>query len=711
MESRTYSIEVGGKKMTAEFNDLANQADGSVLLSSGGTTVLATAVMSENPSNKPYFPLRVDYEERFYAAGEILGSRFIRREGRPSDEAVLSGRVVDRTIRPLFDHRLRHDVQVVITILSIDKEDPDILAVNAASLALATSQIPWNSPVSAVRIGKHTDKEELRVNPAYHYRESADFEMDLMVCGKDKKVNMIEVGAEESSNATVTEGLKKAEEVITKLQDWQHNIVNEIGKTKREVEIPEIDSTTKELFKEHIQDRLKEAVFTTEESEDTHATLRQEWKTILEDRELEEQLGPAMDYFERKVDALVHSEAITNKQRQDGRGLDEVRPLYADAGSISPKLHGSGTFYRGGTHILSVLTLGSPEDIKVVEGMEIQEEKRFFHHYNFPPFSVGDTGRVGGFNRRQIGHGALAEKAVRPVIPSKQEFPYTIRIVSEALASNGSTSMGSVCGSSLALMDAGVPITKPVAGIAMGLMYEDDENYEILTDIQGPEDHHGDMDFKVAGTRDGITAIQMDVKLDGIPLSILKEALERAEQARFKILDVMEEAISKPRERVSVHAPLISVMQIDPEKIGLVIGSGGKTINDIKDVSGVEEIKIEDDGTIYITGTGKDGEEEVAMAKKMIEDITREYEKGQEYTGEVTRIMDFGAFVKIGYDTEGLVHISEIAPFHVASVDSILHVGDTVPVIIKEIDKKGRINLSIKEIAPDFAKKKQTSKK
>lgn len=703
MEEKTYSIDIGGKEMTATFSDLANQADGSVIVSSGGTTVLATAVMSDRPSDRPYFPLRVDYEERFYAAGQILGSRFIRREGRPSDEAVLSGRVVDRTIRPLFDHAMRHDVQVVITILSIDKDDPDVLAVNAASLALATSDIPWDGPVSCVRIGSQQEAEGMKANPSYNFRDDTDAQMDLLVCGKDKKINMVEVGSDEVDEQTVTTGLEEANEILATLQTWQEHIVDELGKEKRSVDIPSASDETKELFEKEIAGKLKDALFDEDESKSDE--LYERWQQLIEDELPDDQRGPAENYYDKEVSKVVHTGAIEDGKRTDGRALDEVRPLTARAGGISPSLHGSGTFYRGGTHVLSVLTLGSPDDIKVVEGMEIQEEKRFFHHYNFPPFSVGDTGRVGGFNRRQIGHGALAEKAVRPVLPEKQDFPYTIRIVSEAFASNGSTSMGSVCGSSIAMMDAGVPISRPVAGIAMGLTYEDDDNYALLTDIQGPEDHHGDMDFKVAGTREGVTAIQMDVKLDGVPTEILAEALEGAQKARLQILDVIENEISEPREEISPHAPKILVMNIDPEKIGLVIGSGGKTINEIKDVTGVDEVSIEDDGTVFINDTARDGGAQ--MAKEMIEDITREYEKGQKFTGTVTRLMDFGAFVKIGHNTEGLVHISEIAPFHVDAVNSYVSVGEEVPVIIKEIDQKGRINLSIKQVAPDFAKKKR----
>lgn len=703
MDTRTFSTEIGGKTLTAEFTDLADQAHGSVLLRYGNTAVFATAVMEDDrDEGKDYFPLSVEYEEKFYAAGAILGSRFMRREGRPSDDAVLSGRVVDRTIRPLFDHDMRNPVQVVVTILSIDEDDPDVLAVNAASLALATSDIPWGGPVSAVRIGKHYDATDFITNPTYKEREDGVLAVDLLACGRDGTINMIEVGADESSEDELANGLETAVSELDALQKFQEEIVREIGKEKRSVETTPISEEIKQHFAEHAESQLPNAVFAGA-GKKKMKQLQKSWLTQLTADLPDENPKRAAHYFEQKVDELIHREALENDRRPDGRAFDELRPLHVKAGGISPILHGSGIFYRGGTHIFSALTLGGPGDSLLVDTMEEQEgSKRFMHHYNFPPFSVGETGRVGGFNRRMIGHGALAEKALAPMIPPKHEFPYTIRLVSEAMASNGSTSMGSVCASTLALMDGGVPIKRPVAGIAMGLLMKDTNTYKVLTDIQGPEDSHGDMDFKVAGTREGVTAVQMDVKVDGIPIAILREAFIAAKKAREQILDLIENEISKPRETISPRAPQIVTLTIKEDQIGLVIGPGGKTINAIKDRTAVEEITIEDDGSIFISG--RNGSAEAAAQE--IRNMTREYQAGERFEGTVSRIVDFGAFVKLNEHAEGLVHISEIAPFRIGKVEEVLSVGERVPVVIKEIDEQKRINLSIKQADPEFAKRK-----
>jgi len=574
MEKKEYSLDIGGEKLVAQFSNLADQADGSVIMRYGNTALLATVVMSKNvKEGLSYFPLKVDYEERFYAAGQILGSRFMRREGRPSDEAVLTGRVVDRTIRPLFNQGMRYDVQVVITVLSMGEYDPDVLGVIGASLALATSDIPWNGPVSAVRIGKKNGDGEFDVNSSYAFRDSDEFSLDLLACGKEKQINMIEVGAQEVKEDIINEALQKASKEIEKVQEWQKKIVKEIGKEKRDVTIEEVSKEIIDLFTTEIEGKLEGAIFSGP-GKASHHKLGNEWKEILKEKLPDANVGFALDYLEEKADDLIHTKALEEDKRADGRGLDEVRGLYAQAGGISEMLHGTGIFYRGGTHVMSVLTLGGPDDAQLIDGMEIQMKKRFFHHYNFPPFSVGETGRVGGFNRRQIGHGALAEKALRAVLPSKEVFPYTIRVVSEAFASNGSTSMASVCGGTLALMDAGVPIKAPVAGIAIGLMLESrklkvesrKQKYKLLTDIQGPEDHHGDMDFKVAGTREGVTAVQMDVKVDGVSITILSEAFEKAKTARLKILDVIENEIAKPRPDISPRAPKIIVITIKPSQ-------------------------------------------------------------------------------------------------------------------------------------------------
>ena len=700
MIKKEYSLEVGGKTLKASFTDLADQASGSVLLSYGNTTILATAVMDKNAKDGSWFPLTVEFEERFYAAGKILGSRFMRREGRPSDEAILAGRVVDRTIRPLFDQNIRHSIQVVATVLSIGEDDPDVLGVIGASLALSTSNIPFNGPVSSVRIG--IKNNEVLVNPNYVDRDSAELTLDLTACGKDGNINMIEVASKEVTNEVVTDALKKASEEIEKIQEWQKMIVKEIGKAKREIEFPKAPEGMKELFGEFISPIFKDRIFVGVPGKGHISELHDEWLAIYKEKFPEEKTAFADEYFEEQLNDLIHKEAIENNKRPDGRTPDQLRPLFSQAGGVSSVLHGTGIFYRGGTHILSVLTLGGPGEAQTIDSMESQTEKRFMHHYNFPPYSVGETGRMGGLNRRMIGHGHLAEKALLPILPAKENFPYTIRIVSEALASNGSTSMGSVCGSSLALMDAGVPVSRAVAGIASGIMMESADKYCLLTDIQGPEDHHGDMDFKVAGTREGITAVQMDVKVDGIPVKILGEALKKAEIARMQILDVMDKAISAPRADINPNAPKILQIMINPDKIGLVIGTGGKTIKEIMKETGAT-IDIEDDGSVYFTG--KDGSADAA--KKIVEEMTREYKKGDKFDGaEVIKLMDFGAFVRIGNGSEGLVHVSEIAPFRVENVSDYLKAGDIVPVVIKDIDDKGRLSLSIKQMDPNFFKQK-----
>ncbi|MDD5165488.1 MAG: polyribonucleotide nucleotidyltransferase [Candidatus Pacebacteria bacterium] len=714
MISKQYSIEIGGKTLSAEFNDLANQADGSVIVRYGNTAVLATAVMGDLRDGD-FFPLTVDFEERFYATGRILGSRFVRREGKPSTDAILAGRIVDRTIRPLFNQKMRNEVQVIVTTLSIDQDDPDVLAVIAASLALGVSRIPWNGPASAIRIAKD---HNWFINPDYATRDEAKIDLELVACGKDGMINMIEVASHEVGEDIVNEALTRASEEIEKIQAWQKQIIAEIGKPKAVVVLPEPTPGTKELFDAEIKPKLAQYIMSGTPGHDRINEINGIWSACFTEKMPEGNKAMAQEVFEEAVNELLHEEAISNGKRADGRTVDQVRPLFAQAGGISPMLHGSGIFYRGGTHILSALTLGSPGDALVIDGMSAEANKRFMHHYNFPPFSTGETGRVGSTNRRMIGHGALAEKALIPIIPAKDVFPYTIRIVSEAMASNGSTSMGSVCGSTLALMDAGVPIKAPVAGIASGLMMREAKpgmmgkifgtkkyEYKVLTDIQGPEDHHGDMDFKVAGTRAGITAVQMDVKVGGIPLEILAEAFEKAKIARFTILETIEKAIAAPRVKINPNAPEIIVMKIKPDQIGLVIGSGGKTINEIKDSTQVEDITIEDDGSIFITGKN----ETAQKAKDIIYGMTREYKPGERFEGEVTRLMDFGAFVKIGPNSEGLVHVSEIAPFRVERVETYIKEGDKVPVVVKEVDEKGRINLSIKQADPNkFTKREET---
>lgn len=703
MQKKTFEVELGGKMLIAEFTDLTNQANGSVILRYGETAILVTAVMSSRTSNMPYFPLSVEFEEKFYAAGQILGNRFQRREGRPSEEAVLSARIIDRTIRPLFDQSMRNDIQVVATVLAMGEDDPDVLGVIGASLALSVSNIPWAGPVGAVRIGQHKETGEVIINPTYLQRSESQLSFEVLACGKDGNINMIETAAFEVPEADIVAVLEASTRAHEKVEAWQKEIVSEIGKEKKLYEAPTLPESVHTLFANEFKARLSEVLFSGKAGKDHIYELKDTFLKAVEEQ-LEEEVSSAhvADFFEEEVDHELHRGALEEGKRADGRGMDEVRDLYAQAGDVSPVLHGSGIFYRGGTHVFTALTLGGPDSAVTVDTIEEQDgRRRYIHHYNFPPFSVGESGRVGGFNRRMIGHGALAEKALLPVIPSQAEFPYTIRLVSETMASNGSSSMASACGSTLALMDGGVPIKRPVAGIASGLMMNAEGKYALLTDIQGPEDEHGDMDFKVAGTREGVTAIQMDVKVEGIPVPVLAEALEKAKAARHHILDTMEAAISAPRENISPRAPQIITLTIKPEQIGLVIGSGGKTINAIKDESGVEEITIEEDGTIFITG--KNGSAQRAATK--IEMLTKIYEVGEKVDVTITRITDFGAFAKLDEQNEGLIHISEIAPFRIEKMDGIFTEGEIITAIVSKVDQ-GKIGLSIKQVDPTFAEKR-----
>ncbi len=728
MKKKEFSIEIGGKNMTAIFTDLAEQAHGSVMLKYGETIVLATACIShDKQEGLGFFNLTVDYVERFYASGKISGSKFVKREGKPSEEAILACRVIDRTLRPLFEQSIRHAVQVIVTVLSVDENDPVVLAVNAASLALITSNIPWNGPVGAVRIGKYKDSDELIVNPPKTwYADEAEYKFDLTVCGKGGDINMIEASARQVKEEELEHALTAASEEITKLEDWQKKIAKEIGKEKRVIEEEEINPESVALFNKNIRPKMEDAIFagpgsprfgSGEAGKAKIDELHSEWNKIVKDKYPErEEFIPEDDLFDNTENNILHEQAINKNKRADGRAMDELRELYAQAGGISSILHGSGIFYRGGTHVLSVLTLGGPEDRHMIDNMQTNTSKRFMHHYNFPPYSSGEVGRAGFTNRREVGHGALAEKALAMVLPSALEFPYTMRVVSESMASNGSTSQASICASTLALMDGGVPIKAPVAGVAMGLMLEsrklkvesskEELKYKILTDIQGPEDHHGDMDFKVAGTRDGITAIQLDVKVEGVPIKILGEAMRQSKKARVAIIDAIEKEIKIPRVEISPNAPKILIIKIKPDQIGLVIGGGGKTIKEIKEKTGAE-VTIEDDGTVYLTG--KDGSAE--KAKAMIEEMTHEFKIGEILKGEVVKIADFGAFVSLNSSTDGMVHISELAPFRVERVSDIIKEGMIVPVKVIKVDaERGKISLSIKEADKDFFSKNGTRK-
>lgn len=700
MNKKTFELDLNGKTLTAEFNDLTAHTNGSVMLRYGETVILVTAVMSDRENHSiNYFPLSVEFEEKFYAAGQIMGSRFQRREGRPSDEAVLSARIVDRTIRPLFDHSLRNEIQVVVTVLAVGEDDPDVLGVIGASLALSVSDIPWNGPVGAIRIGRSKESGQTVINPTYTERTEGLLDVEVLSCGQNGTINMIETAAEELHEDDIVSILESSISFHEKIEAFQKEVVAEIGKAKKEISPLEISTEVKNLFAEEFADKLYETIFSSRAGKDHIYELKNVFVTAAEEREL---LGhEASELFEEKIDEFLHRGAVQEGKRADGRSMDDVRSLYAQAGGLSPVLHGSGIFYRGGTHIFTALTLGGPEAAQMIDTIELQDsKKRFMHHYNFPPYSVGETGRVGGFNRRMIGHGALAEKALAPVIPHQENFPYTIRLVSETLSSNGSSSMGSVCASTLALMDGGVPITRPVAGIASGVMIEGGA-YALLTDIQGPEDEFGDMDFKVAGTSEGVTAIQMDVKVSGIPLQILKEALEKARAARLHILETITKEITTPRDSISPRAPEIVVLKIMPEQIGLVIGSGGKTINSIKEDTGTEEITIEEDGTVFITG--RNGSAQAAAEK--IKALTKVYEVGEKATAIITKVVDFGAFAKLDAFNEGLIHISEIAPFRIETMDGVLREGEEVPVVVAKIEH-GKIGLSIKQADGEFAVRK-----
>lgn len=707
MQNKEYEVEIGGKKITAMFTDLANQTNGSVILKSEDTVVMATAVISKDGSrNMGYFNLTVEYLEKFYAAGKILGGQYNKREGRPSDQAVLAARMIDRTIRPLFDQSIKNAVQVIVTVLAVGKADPKTLGINAASIALHISDIPWAGPVGAVHISKATGENEVKINNYIPSSNEPVYDLDLLVCGKDKTINMIEAMTFESSEEDMGSHLDLASGEISKLEDFQKKIASDLGKEKLLFPKTEVEESMLSVFNEKVAPMLKEKLF-SKESKSVTGEAEKLWKEIIDekykDTEDENLKNVAEDYIHIYLDNMFHIKALENQMRADGRKIDEIRNLFAKAGGISEVLHGSGIFYRGETHVLSVLALGGPEDMLLVQGMESESKKRFMHHYNFPPYSGGETGRVGGFNRRELGHGFLVEKALTPVIPDKILFPYTIRVVSESTASNGSTSQASICATTLALMDGGVPIKTPVAGISIGLMSDekDKSNYVLLSDIQGPEDHYGDMDFKVAGTKNGITAIQLDVKVDGVQIGILKEALLRAKTARIQILETITSEIAEPRAKISPNAPEILTVKIKKDQIGMVIGPGGKNINAIREETSTE-ITIEEDGTVFVTG--KNGGAEKAV--KIIEEMTHEYKIGDTAEGTVMKLMDFGVFVKISGETEGLVHISEIAPFHVERVSDILKEGDKVPVKIIKLDEKGRLSLSIKEANKDFFKPK-----
>ncbi len=697
MDVKVFQEEFGGKPLMIEIGRLAEQANGSCRIQYGETTLLCTAVMSSSVKAVDYMPLSVDYEEKYYAAGKIKASKWLKREGRPSEEAILTGRVIDRSIRPRFDHRMRNEVQVVATVLSFDRiNDSDMPAIFGSSLALMISDIPYHGPVSGARVGRV--KGKLIINPTYAERLESD--MDIIVSGTTEKINMIEAGANIIPEKEVAEAIMFGFTELQKLNALQQKIAQALAPVKRPLIVSDRDEELATMVRDFVAPKLEQGLYTKSKQEfyknihEAHDSVLDHVRaTLTDDPSLHKKLADAEHYFEDVIDKIVHKNILETEKRPDGRKLDELRGITTEV-NILPQTHGSGLFERGQTQALSILTLASPGMEQWIETMEIElTKKRFMHHYIFPPFSVGEVGRLGNPGRREIGHGALAERALIPIIPNKDEFPYTIRVVSEILGSNGSSSMASVCGASLALMDGGVPIKMPAAGIAMGLMFDEKgEKFKILTDIQGPEDHHGDMDLKVAGTKDGVTAMQMDVKVDGITEEILVKTLEQAKKARLEILEHITKAIGTHRPALSSHAPRIQIIKIDPSKIGLVIGGGGKTINAIIEATKAT-IDIEDDGSIFITA---ESQENMDKAISMIESLTYEPKPGDEFDGIVTRIMDFGAFVQFAGELEGMVHISQISSERLNKVSDVLQVGQQVHVWVKEIDDRGRINLTMK---------------
>lgn len=698
MAIKTYSTEFAGKPLFVEVGRLAGQANGSCRVQYGETTILATATMAkELKEDTNYFPLSVDYEEKYYAAGKIKGSKWIKRETRPSDEAILTARLIDRSLRPRFDQTIRNDIQIVVMVLSFDGiNDPDMPALFGASLALMISDIPFDGPIAAARIGRINGKSV--INPTYEERQQSDF--DIVVAGVENRINMIEAGAKVVPEEDIIKASIHAMDELRELIKLQKKIAKETGRDKKEIVNAAHDETLAKIVRDFVSPKLEKVLYTPHKREYVEGLDRIEGELeeflkaeFAAHPDINKKLAEAKFVFEEEIDRIVHKNILESEKRSDGRKIDELREIKAEVG-ILPHSHGTGLFNRGATQALTSLTLAAPGMEQWVETMEIElTKKRFMHHYVFPPFCVGETGRMGGSGRREIGHGALAERALEPLIPSKDDFPYTLRLVSEILSSNGSSSMASVCGSSLALMDGGVPIKAPAAGIAMGLIFDKKgEKYKILTDIQGPEDHHGEMDLKVAGTRDGITAMQMDVKIEGINEKILREALAQAKKARLEILEVMAKTIAAPRKELSPYAPRVQIIKINPDKIGALIGPQGKNINEIIEQTGAV-IDIEDDGSVFITS---DKPEEMERAIALIRNSTYEAKPGDEFDGKVTRLLDFGAMVEYMPGREGLVHVSEISKEHIRHPSAVLKIGQVIHVRVKNIDDYGRINLTMK---------------
>ncbi|HNT02248.1 MAG TPA: polyribonucleotide nucleotidyltransferase [Bacillota bacterium] len=694
-----FELELAGRKLSIETGRIAQLADAAVLVRYGDTVVLVTACASAEPKEGiDFFPLSVDYEERLYAVGKIPGG-FIKREGRPTEKAILSARLIDRPIRPLFPHGYRNDVQVVATVLSVDQDNlPEIAAMIGSSAALSISTIPFQGPTGSVLVGRVDG--ELVLNPNNEEREKSD--LHLVVSGTKDAVMMVEAGAKEVPEDVMLEAIMFAHDNIKKIVAFIEEIVAKVGKEKKEYTVFKPEEEIETAVREYATQKTLDAIRTPdklERQEKIDAVKEETFEHFAEifpekEKDIDEVL---YDILKEQVRKLITEEGI----RPDDRKLDEIRPISSEVG-VLPRVHGSGLFTRGQTQVLTIATLGALGDVQILDGLTEEESKRYMHHYNFPPYSVGETRFMRGPGRREIGHGALAERALEPMIPSEEEFPYTIRLVSEVVSSNGSTSQGSVCGSTLALMDAGVPIKAPVAGVAMGLMKEKG-NVAILTDIQGMEDFLGDMDFKVAGTSKGITAIQMDIKIAGIDRPILERALEQARVGRLFILDKMLSVISEPRKELSPYAPKIITTRVDPDKIRDIIGPGGKTINKIIAETGVK-IDIEDDGRVFIAAVNQAAGDK---ALKIIESLVKEVKEGEIYLGRVTRLMTFGAFVEILPGKEGLVHISKLDTKRVEKVEDVVAVGDEILVKVTEIDKQGRINLSRRHAMADVAKEEE----
>ena len=692
-----FSTTLAGRPLSVEIGELAKQANGAVLVRYGDTVVLSAAVASKKAGTGDFFPLTVHYIEKMYAVGKVPGG-FIKREGRPSEAATLTSRLIDRPLRPMFPEGVRNEIQITNTVLSVDQDcTPEMAAMLGASLALAVSDIPFDGPVAGVNVGRVNG--EIVINPTVAQAELSDIE--LTVAGTATAINMVESSAKEVSEADMLEALLKGHAAIKELVAFQNEIVAQIGKEKFEFTLAEVAPEVAAQVGERYKSRMIQAIQTQEKKAREAAVdavmeeATEFFVAVYADRDDYDQLmkdvSTALHDLEKdEVRRLITKERV----RPDGRRIDEIRPLSSSV-ALLPRVHGSGLFTRGQTQVLTAATLAPLGEHQVIDGLGIEEGKRFIHHYNFPNFSVGETGRVGSPGRREIGHGALGERALKQVIPAPEDFPYTIRLVSEVLESNGSSSQASICAGTLALMDAGVPIKAPVAGIAMGLVMEG-EDYTVLTDIQGLEDHLGDMDFKVAGTAAGITALQMDIKIQGITEAILTEALTQAKKARLEILDELVSTLPEARKELSPYAPKIDIIQINPDKIKVVIGRGGETINGIIDATGVK-IDIDQTGNVSIASSDQDM---INKARQMIEDLVREVEVGQVYTGKVKRIEKFGAFVEVLPGKDGLVHISELEHRRVAQVEDVLKIGDVVEVKVIEIDNQGRINLSRKVLLP-----------